>query len=116
MAAYFVCDYFTLKDKEDGVIGGIDYFYTSLKDNFSDYASKSFYTNKQTYPEAEVVEYNIISFSPSKVTIDDLEDNNYYNVLVSITFDEEIENFDTNINVTIIEIDNRFYVCGVDNA
>lgn len=31
MAAYFVSDYYTLSNKENGEIGGIDYFYAEKK-------------------------------------------------------------------------------------
>lgn len=50
------------------------------------FALKSFYTYKEKYPKLEVVDYEIISFSPSKVVVDGLEDNEYYNVLISLEF------------------------------
>lgn len=115
VAAYFAADYYTLKDKGD-IIGGIDYIYPDLRINFSEYARYSFYTRQQTYLDLEVTRYNIISYSPSKVTIDGLEDHDYYNVLISLTFNEDLDNFDPNVNVTVVKVDDRFYVCGLDNA
>ena len=64
----------------------------------------------------KVLKYNIISYSPSKVTISGLEDNDYYNVLISLTFNEEIEGFNSTVNVTVVKINDRYYVCGLDNA
>ena len=115
VAAYFACDYFTLKEKGD-TIGGVDYIYPDLRVNFSEYARSSFYTRQETYHDLEVTRYNIISYSPSKVVIKGLEDHDYYNILISLTFNEDIVDFDSNVNVTVVKVDNRFYVCGLDNA
>lgn len=116
VAAYFACDYYTFVDKKDDEIGGIDYMYPDMVENFSNYARTSFYSRKENYPELEVLKYNIISFSPSKVSISNLEDNDYYNVLISLTFNEKIEDMNTTVNVIVVKVDDRFYVCGLDNA
>ena len=114
VAAYFVCDYFTLKDQSKKAIGGIDYIYPTIRDSFSTYAKNSFYTNKNK--DLAVDHYNIVSYSPSKVTIEGLEDQDYYNVLIEITFNEDVEDFNNIINVTIVKKNKRFYVCGIDHA
>ena len=62
------------------------------------------------------IKYNIISYSPSKVTIAGLEDNDYYNILISLTFNEEIEGLNSTVNVTVVRVEDRYYVCGLDNA
>lgn len=116
VAAYFACDYYTFVDKKDDEIGGLDYMYPDMNENFSNYANTSFYSQKNNYPELEVLKYNIISFSPSKVSISNLDDNNYYNVLISLTFNEEVEGLNTTVNVTVVKVDDRFYICGLDNA
>lgn len=116
VAAYFACDYYTFVDKKDDEIGGLDYMYPDMIENFSNYANTSFYRQKNNYPELEVLKYNIISFSPSKVSISNLDDNNYYNVLISLTFNEEVEGLNTTVNVTVVKVDDRFYICGLDNA
>lgn len=115
VAAYFACDYYTLKD-QGNEIGGLSYIYESLRGNFTQYAESSFYARKSEYEDLEVTRYNIISYSPSKVVIDGLEDNRYYNVLISLTFNETVADFDANVNITVVEDQNRYYVCGVDNA
>ena len=116
VAAYFACDYYTFVDKKDDEIGGLDYMYPDMIENFSNYANTSFYSLKNNYHELEVLKYNIISFSPSKVSISNLDDNNYYNVLISLTFNEEVEGLNTTVNVTVVKVDDRFYICGLDNA
>ena len=116
VAAYFVCDYYTFVDKKKNEIGGVDYMYPEMVENFSQYAQTSFYSYKNQYPELEVLKYNIISYSPSKVTIAGLEDNDYYNVLISLTFNEEIEGLNSTVNVTVVRVEDRYYVCGLDNA
>ena len=116
MAAYFVCDYYTFVDKKKNEIGGVDYMYSEMVENFSQYAQTSFYSYKNQYPELEVLKYNIISYSPSKVTVAGLEDNDYYNILISLTFNEEIEGLNSTVNVTVVRVEDRYYVCGLDNA
>ena len=93
-AAYFAVDYFTLKGKEDNQVGGLDYI----------------------YPKLEVEDYEIISFSPSKVVIEGLEDNEYYNVLISLEFNREVEGLSNSANIVLVLDNDRFYVVGVDNA
>lgn len=116
VASYFAVDYFTLKDKKDGEIGGLDYIYPSLQSEFSSFASKSFYTYRETYPKLEVKNYEIISFAPSKVVIDDLDDNEYYNVLISMEFNRKVDELPKSVNIVLVLDNDRFYVVGVDNA
>lgn len=42
VAAYFACDYYTFVDKKDDEIGGLDYMYPDMIENFSNYAKTSF--------------------------------------------------------------------------
>ena len=57
VAAYFACDYYTFVDKKDDEIGGLDYMYPDMIENFSNYANTSFYSLKNNYPELEVLKY-----------------------------------------------------------
>ena len=116
VAAYFAADYFTLKGKKDNQVGGLDYVYPSLQSELSSFALKSFYTYKEKYPKLEVVDYEIISFSPSKVVVDGLEDNEYYNVLISLEFNREVEEITKSANIVLVLENERFYVVGIDNA
>lgn len=116
VAAYFAADYFTLKGKKDNQVGGLDYVYPSLQSELSSFALKSFYTYKEKYPKLEVADYEIISFSPSKVVVDGLEDNEYYNVLISLEFNREVEEISKSANIVLVLENERFYVVGIDNA
>lgn len=116
VAAYFAADYFTLNGKKDNQIGGLDYVYPSLQSEFSSFALKSFYTYKDKYPKLEVVDYEIISFSPSKVVVNGLEDNEYYNVLISLEFNREVDDISKSANIVLVLENERFYVVGIDNA
>lgn len=116
VAAYFATDYFTLKGKKDNQVGGLDYVYPSLQSELNSFALKSFYTYKEKYPKLEVVDYEIISFSPSKVVVDGLEDNEYYNVLISLEFNREVEEISKSANIVLVLENERFYVVGIDNA
>lgn len=115
-AAYFAADYFTLKGKKENQIGGLDYIYPSLQSEFSSYALKSFYAYKEKYPKLEVIDYEIISFSPSKVVVEGLEDNEYYNVLISLKFNRKVEEISKSANIVLVLENERFYVVGIDNA
>lgn len=116
VASYFAVDYFTLKDKQDDQVGGLDYIYPRLQEEFSSFALKSFYTNKEKYPKLAVEEYEIISYSPSKVVIEGLEDNEYYNVLISLKFNRKAEELPKSVNIVLVLDNGRYYVVGVDNA
>ena len=115
-ASYFAVDYFTLNDKEENQVGGIDYIYPSLQSEFNSFALKSFYLYRDTYPNLEVTNYEIISYSPSKVVIEGLEDNDYYNVLISLGYNVEDQQLPTSANIVMVYDSNRYYVVGVDNA
>ena len=94
----------------------IKIIYPSLQSEFSSFASKSFYTYRETYPKLEVKNYEIISFAPSKVVIDDLDDNEYYNVLISMEFNRKVDELPKSVNIVLVLDNDRFYVVGVDNA
>ena len=64
----------------------------------------------------EVKNYEIISFAPSKVVIDDLDDNEYYNVLISMEFNRKVDELPKSVNIVLVLDNDRFYVVGVDNA
>lgn len=115
-ALYFAVDYFTLDDKKENQVGGIDYIYPSLQSEFNSFALKSFYLYRETYPNLEVINYEIISYSPSKVVIEGLEDNDYYNVLISLEYNVENSQLPTSANIIMAYDNNRYYVVGVDNA
>lgn len=119
VAAYFVSDYYTLSNKEDGKIGGIDYFYADKKDDFTAYAQNEYYKKNQSYVSLpEVVRYDILSNTSSYKALSGLEDYSYYDVEVQITFKENnpILNATQYITtVTLIEKDQKFSVIAMES-
>lgn len=114
VAVYFGLEYLSFKEHPED-IGGLEYIYPNQKEDFKEYAAKSYYQNRSLYPSLEVNSYQIVSFSPSKVTITGLEDNKYYNVLVSFALNQEVEDFNTTINIIVVLVEDRYYVVGVDD-
>lgn len=113
VAAYFVCNYLTFFEDTDSV-GGLEFVYPSLRDDFESYALKTYYVNRKEYPDLAVEDYQIISFSPSKISIEGLENNKYYNVLVSYQYNQDIETLNTTASVALVLEENRYYVVGID--
>lgn len=118
VAAYFVSDYYTLSNKEDGEIGGIDYFYADKKDDFTAYAKNEYYKDTsqlETLPE--VIRYDILSNVVSHKALAGLEDYTYYDVEVQITFNDEnpiLNTLQYTTTVTLIEKDQKFSVVAME--
>lgn len=119
VAAYFVSDYYTLSNKENGEIGGIDYFYAEKKDDFTAYARNEYYKEIQTdINPPEVIRYDILSNVVSYKALSGLEDYSYYDVKVQMTFKEINPILDTlqyTTTVTLIEKDQKFSVVAMEN-
>ena len=48
--------------------------------------------------------------------VDGLEDNEYYNVLISLKFNREVDDISKSANIVLVLENERFYVVGIDNA
>lgn len=118
VAAYFVSDYYTLSNKEDGEIGGIDYFYADKKDDFTAYAQNEYYKNvSQLKTLPEVIRYDILSNVESHKALAGLEDYTYYDIEVQITFKEEnpiLKSIQYTTTVTLIEKNQKFSVVAME--
>lgn len=118
VGTYFICDYYTLSQKEIDQIGGIDYFYKDKKDDFKSYAQNDYYKDANQYIEnktntQEVKKYEVISYQKSIKALKGLEDYNYYDLTIQIEFNEynPIILSDTlTTTVTLIEKEQRFSV------
>lgn len=116
VAAYFVSDYFTLKDKQEGEIGGLEYVYPDNVSSFEQYAKQSFYSLYGEKKNLEIIDFNIISYAPSKQALVSLEDADYYNVTISYNYNDNTLELATTSIVTLVYTDNRYYVVSIDNA
>lgn len=118
VGTYFICDYYTLANKEIDEIGGINYFYSDKKDDFKAYAKSDYYQDANQYIESglntqEVISYELISYQKSEKALKGLEDYTYYDLTIEITFNADnpiISSKKLTSTVTLIEKDQRFSV------
>lgn len=124
VAAYFLTDYYTLSNKEENQIGGIDYFYSDKKDDFTAYAKNGYYKNANTMIRnqtntQEVIKYSVLTNVQSfnKALSSELQDYSYYDVKITLTFNEEnklLQSREYTTTVTLIEKDQRFSVVAIE--
>lgn len=122
VSAYFVADYYTLSNKEKDEIGGVDYFYSEKKDDFTVYAKSGYYKEANSYIENKtnhqvVVDYKIISNGDSHKALAELEDYSYYDVQIELIFESDNEIFNARehvVTVTLIEKDQRLSVVALE--
>lgn len=122
VAALFAIDFFTISNKKKDEIGGAQYFYSDRLNNFEEFAKSSYYANvndmiaNKTNLD-EVTTYEVNYTRSSDVTLSGLEDYEYTDVGLEITFNKKnfYYNYQTiNIKVTLIEKNNRFSVVSLD--
>lgn len=122
VGTYFICDYYTLSNKDVDQIGGIDYFYNNKKDDFKVYAQDDYYKEANQYINnhtntQEVIDYKILSYNKSNKALVGLEDYSYYDLKIEIHFKEvnPIIQSDTLVTtVTLIEKDQKFSVIALE--
>lgn len=122
VAALFAIDFFTISNKKKDEIGGAQYFYSDRLDNFEEFAKSSYYANVNDMIESktnldEVTTYEVNYTRASDVTLSGLEDYEYTDVGLEITFNKKnfYYNYQTiNVKVTLIEKNNRFSVVSLD--
>lgn len=122
VAALFAIDFFTISNKKKDEIGGAQYFYSDRLANFEEFAKSSYYANvndmiaNKTNLD-EVTTYEVNYTRASDVTLSGLEDYEYTDVGLEITFNKKnfYYNYQTiNIKVTLIEKNNRFSIVSLD--
>ena len=122
VAALFAIDFFTISNKKKDEIGGAQYFYSDRLDNFEEFAKSSYYANvndmiaNKTNLD-EVTTYEVNYTRASDVTLSGLEDYEYTDVGLEITFNKKnfYYNYQTiNIKITLIEKNNRFSIVSLD--
>ncbi|MGN8659162.1 MraY family glycosyltransferase [Catenibacterium mitsuokai] len=122
VSALFAIDFFTISNKKKDEIGGAQYFYSDRLDNFEEFAKSSYYANVNDMIENntnldEVTTYEVNYTRASDVTLSGLEDYEYTDVGLEITFNKKnfYYNYQTiNVKVTLIEKNNRFSVVSLD--
>lgn len=122
VAALFAVDFYTISNKKKNEIGGAKYFYSDRLSNFEDFAKSSYYQNVNSMisnkeNQDEVTAYSIEYTRDSDVTLSGLEDYDYTDVGLQLTFNKKnfYYNYQTiNIKVTLIEKNHRFSVVSLD--
>lgn len=121
VALYFACDYYSLSNKEENEIGGMEYFYKDKQDDFMNFAVNDYYSqvntliqnNKQDY---DVVDYEILSNTTTHKALYGLEDYNYYDINIKLIFNKTnpiLTGSEYETHITLIEKDNVYYVVAI---
>lgn len=116
----FASDFYSLSDKVTSTdVGGLDFIYENIKENFVLKATDTIYKyvqsnvygdRKQDLPKVKSIEVKTITKSP--VTIGELTDQNGYKSTLSITYEKEM-GFPKEVSLTLIHVEKKIYVVEV---
>ena len=116
----FVVDFYSLSDKKTSTdVGGLDFIYENIKENFVLKATDTIYKyiqsnvygdRKQELPTIKTVE--VTSITPTPVTIDDITDENGYSVSLSITYEKDM-GYPKEVSLKLIHIEKKVYIVEV---
>ena len=116
----FVVDFYSLSDKVTSTdVGGLDFIYENIKENFLLKATDTMYKNiqsnvygdrKQDLPKITGVEVKTIA--PKIVTIGDLTDQNGYTSTVSITYAKDM-GYPKEVTLTLVHVLKKLYIVEV---
>ena len=120
LAQLFVIDFYSLKDKTTSTdIGGLDFIYEPMKKNFILKASDTIYKyvesnvygdRKQELPK--VKEVAIKSLEKKPIKIGDVNDQNGYKVVVTITYEKDLK-FPKEVSLSLIHVESKLYILDV---
>jgi uncharacterized membrane protein len=116
----FVVDFYSLADKATSTdIGGLEFIYEGIKENFVLKASDTIYKyvqsnvygdRKQELPKVTGVEAKTITKVP--VTIGELNDQNGYSVTLSITYEKEM-GYPKEVTLTLVHVEKKVFIVEV---
>lgn len=116
----FVTDFYSLDDKLTSTdIGGLDFLYEKIKENFVLKATDTIYKyvqsnvygeRKQDLPKVSKVEVKEATLTP--VTIGDLTDQNGYTVTLSVTYEKEM-GYPKEVTLKLVHVEKKIYVVEV---
>ena len=120
IAQLFVSDFYSLKEKNTSTdIGGLEFIYEPIKDNFVLKATDTLYKyvesnvygdRKQELPKVTGAEVKNIVVTP--VTIGELNDQNGYTVTLSITYEKDL-GYPKDVTVTLVHVEKKVYIVAV---
>ena len=116
----FVVDFYSLSDKATSSdVGGLDFVYENIKENFVLKATDTIYKyvqsnvygdRKQELPKVTAVE--VKSIEKTSVTIGDVTDKNGYTMTVSLTYEKPM-GYPTEVSLKLIHVDKKIYIVEV---
>lgn len=116
----FVIDFYSLSDKTTSTdVGGLDFIYEGIKENFVLKATDTIYKyvqsnvygdRKQELPKVKAVEAK--SATITSVTIGDVSDQNGYTVSLSITYEKEM-GFPKEVTLKLIHVEKKLFIVEV---
>lgn len=116
----FIADFYSLDDKKTSTdIGGLDFIYDEMKENFILKAKDTIYKNvksnvygdrKQSLPKVKSVE--ITSATRKQVSVGTAADPLGYNVVAKVTYEKDL-GYPKQITLTIVHKDKKLYIVEV---
>ena len=120
LGSLFVIDFYSLEDKKTSTdVGGLDFIYEGIKENFVLKATDTIYKyvqsnvygdRKQELPMVSAIEAKTIT--PTPATIGDINDPNGYNVTFSVTYKKELW-YAKEVTLTLLHIEKKLYIVEV---
>lgn len=114
LAAYFLVDYLSLG--LHGIeVGGLDLVHDLVKEDFENYAFENDEEDTETISDLMIIDYSIISHSPSSLRISGIDSIQYFNVLISFSYNYDLESVHTAANVIVVLEKGIYYVVGIEH-
>ena len=117
VARSFIADFYTLDNKvTNNDVGGAQYFYSAVRDNFILSAQDSIYkyVESDLYGDREqelpiVTAVDVVSVSQTSYTYGETTDDSAYQVEVAITYQTDL-GYDTSRTITLMHEENRLAI------
>ena len=116
----FAIDFYSLNDKVSSTdVGGLDFIYEGIKENFVLKATDTIYKfvqsnvygdRNQELPTVSAVEVKLANKTP--VTIGELSDQNGYNVTLSLTYEKDM-GYPKDINLKLVHVEKKLFIVEV---
>lgn len=121
LACLFIIDFYTLNNKITNMdIGGVQYLYSKIKDNFILKATDTIYKNVKSNiygdrnQELPIVS-NVVLKSSKNITFEygDLKDSNAYEIVVNVQYEKSMD-YPTEVKLTIVHEGDKLVIIEVN--
>ena len=120
VAELFVIDFYSLADKKTSTdIGGLDFIYKEMQENFILKASDTIYKyvesnvygdRKQSLPK--ILNAEVKTITKKSIKTDQVKDDNGYTATVAITYEKEL-GYPKEVTLTLIHQESKIYIIEV---